>query len=201
MSFADYAGTGAFAISGTLSASEKKLDLFGATFIGFVTAVGGGTIRDLLLGNTPVTWIQGWHYFVIILSAIALTFIFYRYIIKLKQTLFLFDTIGIGVFTIIGMEKALIFGLTPPISLVMGLSSAVVGGVLRDTFCNDVPLIFHREIYATACIVGGTIYLALHYFEVETHFSQIATILSIILIRLLAIKFNLSLPKITNAQE
>lgn len=83
----------------------------------------------------------------------------------------------------------------------MGLSSAVVGGVLRDTFCNDVPLIFHREIYATACIVGGTIYLALHYFEVETHFSQIATILSIILIRLLAIKFNLSLPKITNAQE
>ncbi|MGQ1786729.1 MULTISPECIES: trimeric intracellular cation channel family protein [unclassified Saccharicrinis] len=201
LGFADYAGTCAFAISGTLSASEKKLDLFGAAFIGFVTAVGGGTIRDLLLGNTPVTWIMGWEYFVLILCSIAFTFIFYKQIIKLKQTLFLFDTIGIGVFTIIGVEKALVFGLTPPLSLVMGLSSAVVGGVLRDTLCNDVPLIFHKEIYATACIFGGTIYLLLHYFQVDIHFSQIATIVAIITIRLLAIKFNFSLPKITNAQQ
>ncbi|WP_066627671.1 trimeric intracellular cation channel family protein [Labilibacter marinus] len=201
LSFADYAGTCAFAISGTISATQKKLDLFGATFIGFVTAIGGGTIRDLMLGNTPVTWILDSKYFILILASILFTLVFYKYILKLKQTLFLFDTIGIGVFTIIGIEKALFFGINAPISMVMGLSSAVIGGVIRDTLCNDVPLIFHKEIYATACIIGGSVYLVLQHFNVETHFSQIATISSIIIIRLLAIKYNLSLPKITNAQE
>ncbi len=200
LTIADYAGTCAFAISGTLSASEKKLDLFGATFIGFVTAIGGGTIRDLLLGNTPVTWILGLDYFTVIIISIVLTFIFYKHVIKLKRTLFLFDTIGIGVFTIIGVEKALLFGINPPLALIMGLSSAVVGGVIRDTLCNDVPLIFHKEIYATACIAGGSIYLLLHYINFNLHFSQIITISSIIIIRLLAVSFNLSLPKITNAQ-
>ncbi len=201
LGFADYAGTCAFAISGTLSATDKKLDLFGASFIGFVTAVGGGTIRDLLLGNTPVTWILGIDYFALISISIVFTFIFFKYIIRLKHTLFLFDTIGIGVFTIIGVEKALLFDITPPIALIMGLSSAVIGGVIRDTLCNDVPLIFHKEIYATACILGGSVYLILHHFSVDIHFSQIITILSIITVRLLAIKFNLSLPKITNAQK
>ncbi|MCW3807143.1 trimeric intracellular cation channel family protein [Plebeiibacterium marinum] len=201
LDFADYAGTCAFAISGTLSALEKKLDLFGATFIGVVTAVGGGTIRDILMGNTPVTWISNVEYFILICASIFLTFIFYKRIIKLKQTLSLFDTIGIGVFTIIGIEKAIVFGLSSPICMVMGLSSAVVGGVLRDTLCNDVPLIFHKEIYATACIAGGTIYLILHYYGVNLYFSQSITILSIIAIRLLAIKFNLSLPKITVSEE
>jgi uncharacterized membrane protein YeiH len=201
LSIADYAGTCAFAISGTLSATDKKLDLFGASFIGFVTAIGGGTIRDLLLGNTPVSWIRSLDYFILIAASILFTFLFYKQIIKLKHTLFLFDTIGIGVFTIIGVDKALLLGINEPIAMVMGLSSAVIGGVIRDTLCNDVPLIFHREIYATACIIGGSIYLLLDYFGVNVNFSQIATILSIIVIRLLAIKYNLSLPKVTSAQE
>ncbi|SMO37793.1 Uncharacterized membrane protein YeiH [Saccharicrinis carchari] len=197
LTLADYAGTCAFAISGTLAASEKKLDLFGASFIGFVTAVGGGSLRDLLLGNTPVVWIRGMDYFILIMASLLFTFLFYRYIIKLKQTLFLFDTIGIGAFTIIGIEKALSFGINEPLAMVMGLSTAVVGGVIRDTLCNDVPLIFHKEIYATACIAGGTIYLLLTHLGADTFFSQITTMLSIIAIRLVAIKFNLSLPKIT----
>ncbi|MCW3788831.1 trimeric intracellular cation channel family protein [Plebeiibacterium sediminum] len=201
LDFADYAGTFAFAVSGTLSASEKKLDLFGASFIGFITAVGGGTMRDLLMGNTPVTWVKNVDYFLLIFSAIIFTFIFFKRVIKLKHTLFLFDTIGIGVFTIIGIDKALIYDLSAPICMVMGLSSAVVGGVIRDTLCNDVPLIFHKEIYATACIVGGTIYLLLDFFNVNLYFSQIATITSIIIIRLLAVKYNLSLPKVTFAQK
>ncbi len=201
LDIADYTGTFAFAISGTLSASEKKLDLFGASFIGFITAIGGGTIRDVLMGNTPVTWIKSTDYFLLIFSAIIFTFLFYKKIIKLKHTLFLFDTIGIGVFTIIGIDKALIGGLSAPICMIMGLSSAVVGGVIRDTLCNDVPLIFHKEIYATACLIGGTIYLLLNYFNANLYLSQIATISSIILIRLIAIKYNLSLPKITIAQK
>ena len=199
LTLADYAGTCAFAISGTLAASEKKLDLFGASFIGFVTAIGGGSLRDLLLGNTPVVWIRGMDYFALIMGSLLFTFIFYRYIIKLKQTLFLFDTIGIGAFTIIGIDKALLFGINAPLAMVMGLSTAVVGGVIRDTLCNDVPLIFHKEIYATACIIGGSIYLLLYHFGVDTYYSQIATMLSIIAIRLLAIKLNLSLPKITHS--
>jgi uncharacterized membrane protein YeiH len=201
LDIADYAGTFAFAISGTISASEKKLDLFGASFIGFVTAIGGGTIRDLLLGNTPVTWVNNMEYFILILCAIIFTFIFYKRILKLKQTLFLFDTIGIGVFTIIGIDKALLFGLNGPLCMIMGLSSAVVGGVIRDTLCNDVPLIFHKEIYATACLVGGFIYLILDYWGVNIYYSQTATILSIIFIRLIAIRYNLSLPTITKAQK
>jgi len=201
LNITDFAGTCAFAISGTLSATEKKLDLFGATFIGFVTAIGGGTIRDLLLGNTPVTWILGTDYFILILASITFTLIFYRYIIKLKHTLFLFDTIGIGVFTIIGVEKALLFGINPPLAIVMGLLSAVIGGIIRDTLCNDVPLIFHKEIYATACIIGGGIYLIMSHFKVNIYFSQTTTILSIIIIRLLAVRYNLRLPKITSAQE
>ncbi len=198
---ADYAGTCAFAISGTLSASEKRLDLFGATFIGFVTAIGGGTTRDVLMGNTPVTWLQGNTYFMCILGAIIFTFIFHRYIIKLKQTLSLFDTIGIGVFTVIGLQKGLDFGLTPPVAIIMGMSSAVVGGVIRDTLCNDVPIIFHKEIYATACISGSIIYLILNYYGAPKVLTEVITILSIISIRLLAIKFNLSLPTFTAAQK
>ncbi len=201
LDIADYAGTCAFAISGTLSATERKLDLFGATFIGFVTAIGGGTIRDLLMGNTPVTWMKNQEYFIFILISILFTFIFYKRIIKLRHTLFLFDTIGIGAFTIIGIDKALMFGISEPLSMVMGLSSAVLGGVLRDTLCNDVPLIFHKEIYATACIAGGSIYLFMVYLGVQLYFSQAVTILVIIIIRLVAIKYNLSLPKITRAQE
>lgn len=198
---ADYAGTAAFAISGTLAASEKKLDLFGATFIGFVTAIGGGTTRDLLMGNTPVTWIQGNTYFILILSAIVLTFIFHRYIIKLKRTLSLFDTIGIGVFTIIGLEKGLDFGLTQPVAVIMGISSAVVGGVIRDTLCNDVPIIFHREIYATACIAGCVVFLLLQNYGVTPGINEFITMITIIATRLLAKRFNLSLPTFTAAQR
>ncbi|WP_068475319.1 trimeric intracellular cation channel family protein [Saccharicrinis aurantiacus] len=201
LTLADYAGTCAFAISGTLSASEKRLDLFGAAFIGFVTAIGGGTTRDVLLGNTPVTWIQGNTYFILILSAILFTFVFHRYIIKLKNTLFLFDTLGIGAFTIIGLEKGLEFGLTEPVAIIMGLSSAVVGGVIRDTLCNDVPIIFHKEIYATACIAGSIVYLILAKLNVNLIVTESITISTIIIVRLLAIKFNLSLPTVTTAQK
>ncbi len=201
INYADYIGTCAFAISGTLTASEKKFDLFGATFIGFITAIGGGTIRDILIGNSPVTWIKDTDYFYLIFGSIILTFLFYKWIIKLKQTLFLFDTIGIGVFTIIGINKAIDFHFAAPICMIMGLSSAVVGGIIRDMLCNDVPLIFHKEIYATACIFGGVIYLILDYFHVNIYLSQSITIFAIIAIRLTAIKLKLSLPKITIKQD
>jgi uncharacterized membrane protein YeiH len=192
----DYIGTFVFAISGTLTAAEKKLDIFGATVIGFVTAIGGGTVRDMMLGDTPVAWMQNTNYFWVIMAGVLVTIIFRKRVSQLKHTLFLFDTIGIATFTLLGLKKALLFQIDPAMAVLMGLSSAVVGGVLRDTLCNEVPLIFHREIYATACIAGALVYLLLKYFEVPEVFCEFATVLSIILIRLVVVKFNIALPRL-----
>ena len=192
----DLIGVFVFAISGTLSAADKKLDLFGATFAAFITALGGGTLRDVVLGSTPVIWVTDMNYLIVIVLAVILTFIFKEYIMTLKKTLFLFDTIGIGVFTIIGMEKSILLGFNPVIGVLMGVASAVMGGVLRDTFVNDIPLIFRKEVYATACIIGGVAYLLLGYVSNFTELNLLLTILLIIAIRLIAVRYKLRLPVI-----
>lgn len=190
----DYIGTMVFAMSGVLTAAERRLDLFGAMFIGVVTAIGGGTTRDLLLGVTPVTWLSTPIYLYIILAGVVLAMVFRRVLEKLRRTLFLFDTIGIGVFTIIGLEKALNLGVYPAVAVMMGMTSAVVGGVIRDTLTNEVPLIFHREIYATACIAGALVYLLLRWVGIDAALNQLLTAGVIIVIRLLSIRFNWSMP-------
>lgn len=197
----DYIGTMVFAISGTLTAAQKRLDIFGAIFIGFVTAIGGGTVRDLMLGNLPVSWIQSNNYFFLILAGILITIIFKKTVLKLRNTLFLFDTIGIGVFTVIGLEKALAFGISAPIAVIMGLSSAVVGGIIRDTLTNEVPLIFHKEIYATACITGAIVYLALYHFNVPEIVCESITVVTIIGIRLWAVRYNITMPHISLGEK
>ncbi|WP_026473161.1 trimeric intracellular cation channel family protein [Alkaliflexus imshenetskii] len=190
----DYIGTMVFAMSGVLTAAERRLDLFGAMFIGVVTAIGGGTTRDLLLGVTPVTWLSTPIYLYIILAGVVLAMVFRPLLEKLRRTLFLFDTIGIGVFTIIGLEKALNLGVYPAVAVMMGMTSAVVGGVIRDTLTNEVPLIFHREIYATACIAGALVYLLLRWVGIDAALNQLLTAGVIIIIRLLSIHFNWSMP-------
>ena len=190
----DLLGTLVFAISGTLSAANKKLDLFGAYFTGFVTAIGGGTLRDVILGNFPVGWISDINYILVISAGAILTFMFKKFIMTLKRTLFLFDTIGIGVFTIIGIEKSLDLGIHPLLSIIMGLFSAVMGGVIRDTLCNDIPLIFRKEIYATACLVGGVLFVILDFIGTNPAMNQFLTISCIIAIRILCIRFKISLP-------
>ena len=190
----DLIGTLVFAISGTLSAANKKLDLFGAYFTGFITAIGGGTLRDVILGNFPVAWISDLNYILIISLGVALTFLFKNIIMGLKRTLFLFDTIGIGVFTLIGIEKSLHLGIHPFLAIIMGLFSAVMGGVIRDTLCNDIPLIFRKEIYATACLAGGVLFVALDSMGIHSALNQFLTIACIILFRLLCIRFKISLP-------
>jgi len=193
----DYIGTMVFAISGTLTAAHKRLDVFGAIFIGFVTAIGGGTVRDIMLGDMPVSWIQSTDYFFVILAGIIITILFKKLVVKLRNTLFLFDTIGIAVFTVIGLEKALDFGISAPIAVIMGLSSAVVGGIIRDTLTNEVPLIFHKEIYATACISGAIVFLILHNFSVPQVVCESVTALTIIGIRLWAVKYNITMPHVS----
>jgi len=146
----DLMGTLVFAISGVITATEKKFDLVGATIIGLVTAIGGGTVRDVLIGETPVGWMKDLNYLLVIFLAIPLCFFFIHIIRKLRRSVFLFDTIGIGLFTILGLQKTLGMGLSPVVALLMGVVSAVFGGVIRDVLSNEVPLIFRKEIYASA---------------------------------------------------
>ncbi len=191
----DMIGTFVFAISGTLAASNQRFDVFGAIVIAFVTAVGGGTLRDVLIDSHPVAWMQDLRYLYVILAAVACSYFFKRYILKLRKTLFLFDTIGIGIFTILGLQKTLDMGLSPIIALMMGTVSAVFGGVIRDMLCNLVPLIFRKEVYATACIAGGLLFLLLSKY-LSQDLCIIITVSAIILIRIVAVRQKWSLPVI-----
>lgn len=192
----DLLGTFAFAISGALSAAEKRYDVFGVFFVAFITALGGGTTRDLLLGITPVSWMLNYSYLMVISLAVILTFVFYKRVLKWRKALFLFDSVGLGVFTIIGMEKALSMDIPWIFAIFMGVISAVLGGVFRDTFNNEVPLILRKEIYATACFLGAFTMMGLQYLGVQQEINLLLTILMIILIRIVSVKYKLSLPSI-----
>jgi uncharacterized membrane protein YeiH len=192
----DIIGTFAFAISGALVASDKNFDLFGVLIIAFVTAVGGGMLRDVLINAHPINWIGDLNYVWTILAAVITTILFKSKILPLSKTMFLFDSIGLGVFTLLGLQKALAFGLHPSIALIMGMISAVFGGVLRDILTNKVPLIFEKEIYASACLVGGITYLTLDFLGLKQEINFIFAASIIFAIRLIAVKFHLQLPKI-----
>lgn len=194
----DLIGTVVFAISGATTAMEKRLDVFGILTVAFVTSIGGGTVRDLLLGSTPVEWMLNTQYLVAIVIGVVLTLIAKAQLVKWRKAFFLFDSIGLGVFTITGLEKTLSLELSYPIAIMMGTTSAVIGGVIRDIICNELPIIFRKEIYASASIAGGTGYLILNYFGLENSIVIIGTIIFIIIIRLLAISNNWSLKLIRN---
>lgn len=190
----DILGTAAFAISGAAFAMQKKMDPFGVLIIGFVTALGGGTLRDVLIGKEPVTWMTNLPYVYTIIVAVLFAIFFRKKIGYLSKSLFLFDTIGLGIFTITGTEIGIQNGLHPVISVSLGMISATFGGVIRDTLCNEIPLIFHKEIYATACIIGGIFYVLLAYLHVPQEVNFLSTISIIIAIRLVAVIFHLKLP-------
>lgn len=192
----DLTGTLVFAISGWLLASKKQLDFFGASVIAFITALGGGTLRDVLIGSTPVGWMQDLNYLLAIAVGIGFAIFFRKGLERLRKTLFLFDSIGIGLFTILGLQKTLDMGLSPVIAVMMGTISAVFGGVLRDTLVNEIPLIFRKEIYATVCVAGGLLYLALGLIPVASDWRVVITIAVIITIRVLSVSQKWSLPSI-----
>ncbi len=192
----DWIGTFVFAISGAFAARERKIDAFGAAVIAFVTAVGGGTIRDVLIGSTPVNWMQDLSSIYCIGLGILAVIFFRNFIQKLPKTMFLFDAIGIGLFTILGIQKTLNFGLSPIIALMMGVCSAVFGGVVRDVLLSRVPLIFREEIYATACLFGGILFLILQQLSLPNEIQYFVPILFIIVLRILAVKKKWFLPEI-----
>lgn len=191
----DILGTIAFAVSGAFSAMEKKLDPFGVIILAFVTAIGGGTLRDILIGNLPVAWLRNDVTASVILAATLITLFFGHHVKQFTNTLFLFDAMGLGLFTIIGVEKGLAMHFSPGICMALGTITACFGGVIRDVLLNNVPLIFHKEIYASACIAGGGLYLLLLQTHLPGDWATIISILVIVIIRIVAMRYKLALPR------
>jgi uncharacterized membrane protein YeiH len=190
----DIIGTLVFAISGALTGWHKKLDLFGVFIIAFVTALGGGTLRDVLIGRTPVGWMEDLTYVYVIVFGFFATIVLRAKLEQLRISLFLFDTIGLGIFTIIGIEKGIAVGLHPIICIALGTMTASFGGVIRDILCNEIPIIFRKEIYATVSISGGVLFFVLNEFQINTDVLYVVTSLFMIAFRLLAVKNKWYLP-------
>lgn len=188
-------GTIAFAISGSFAAMQRRLDPFGVLIIAFVTSIGGGTVRDMLLGDTPVKWMRDVNYCLLILVTSLLTIFFKTHIKKFKITLFLFDSLGLGLFTVLGIQKGIAFGLSPGICIALGTITGCFGGIIRDTLLNTIPLIFRKEIYATACIIGGLLYFALLQFNLKADVAKILVIVFIFALRIVVVRYKLALPK------
>ncbi len=192
----DIVGTLVFAISGALAAGEKRFDLMGVAIIAFVTAVGGGTIRDLLIGSHPVSWMQSYHYLVITIIGVLLAFFLHRQLQRFRKSFFLFDAIGLGTFAIAGMEKALSYGISPGYAILCGMITGCFGGLTRDVLCNEIPLIFRKEMYALPALAGASAYLGFDYLGVIPEVSFPITIVLVILFRIFAVRYNWQLPKI-----
>lgn len=195
----EFVGTIAFAISGIRLASAKEFDWFGAIVVGFVTAVGGGTLRDLLLGIPPF-WLQSSLYIWGTMLAFVIVVFFRKILVHLNNTIFWFDCVGLGLFTVVGVEKALMLGHTYWVCIFMGTITGVVGGITRDILINEIPVIFRQELYAFACIVGGCVFALFDYLQVDSTLTQVVVFVVVVLVRVLATRFSWSLPTLKNEE-
>ena len=192
----DFIGTFAFAISGIRLASAKRFDWFGAYVVGFVTAIGGGTIRDVLLGVTP-GWMTDPIYLICTGLALLWVILFGKHLIHLHNTFFIFDSIGLALFTVVGVGKSIALGYPFWVAIIMGSITGAAGGVIRDVFINEIPLIFRKEIYAMACVVGGTAYWLCDLLGMQSYACQVVGGVSVFVTRILAVKYNICLPILT----
>lgn len=194
LKFIDISGTAAFAVSGVFAAMQKKLDIFGILIIAFITSVGGGTLRDILVGDLPVSWMKNMNYFFVIIIATVTTIMFNSFIKNFQRTLLVFDSLGMGFFTILGLQKGILFGLSPAICIALGTVTACFGGVIRDISLNNIPVIFQKEMYATVCILGGAFYFLLMHIQAGREVAEMVSIAFVFIIRLLAVFYKWSLP-------
>jgi uncharacterized membrane protein YeiH len=190
----DLLGTAAFAASGAWAGIRRKMDLLGVLVMGLVTATGGGTLRDLLLGDTPFVFQDETYLYLATVVSLAV-FFFHRKIGFLHNPLFYFDAVGLGTFVVIGTGKAIAFHMGFGGSVILGVMTATAGGIIRDILANEIPLILRREIYASACLAGATLLFLLHRFGFPETSAFLASALTVIALRLLAIHFNWSLPR------
>lgn len=189
----EFVGTFAFAISGIRLASAKQFDLFGAYVVGLVTAIGGGTIRDLLLDVTPF-WMSNTIYLTITALALLWVMVFSKYLVHMNNTFFFFDAIGLALFAVVGIQKTLDAGFPLWVATIMGTMTGAAGGVLRDVFINEIPLIFRKDIYAMACVMGGLAYWVCGLLGADSIITQIICGVCVFLTRVLAVKYHISLP-------
>lgn len=187
--------TFAFAVSGMRQAAGKQIDWYGAYILGLVTAVGGGTLRDLLLGVTPF-WILDGKYFLTTAVALVTILLFKQSLLRWGSTLFLFDTLGLGLFTVVGISISIDEGLPFWVCIIMGTITGTVGGVIRDVLLNQVPLLFREDIYALACVGGGAIYFICRYVNLPEGLIELIAALTVIVFRLIAVKYNVNLPQL-----
>lgn len=187
-------GTFSFAASGAFAAMERKMDPFGVLIIAFATAIGGGTIRDILIGEFPVSWLSNTTGIFVIIVATVATMVFGSYLRKLDRMLFLFDSMGVGLFTMIGIQKGLSHELGAGVCIMLGTITGCFGGVLRDVLLNKIPLVFHKEIYASASIIGGVLFFILFRIGLVENFAYFVSIQAVFFVRILAVKYNWSLP-------
>lgn len=189
----DFVGTFAFAISGIRLASAKRFDWFGAYVVGFATAIGGGTMRDVLLDVTPA-WMTNPMY--LICTGLAMFFViaFGKFLIHLNNTFFFFDSIGLALFTVVGVEKSVTLGYPFWVAIIMGSMTGAAGGVIRDVFINEIPLIFRKEIYAMACVIGGLAYWICVRWGMDTYIAQIVCGLTVFFVRIVAVRYRVTLP-------
>ena len=190
-----YIGIFAFACTGSLKARTHHMDIFGAAVLAFATAYGGGTIRDLLIG-VKINWMNDYLALTLVLSAVILIFLVNRNIHKFKKTLFLTDAVGLGMFTIGGIERSLAHGVNETYALLMGVMSATFGGLIADIISNDIPALLKKgELYATVCIIGGAAYLGLRHTGINSNFNLWICVLLVVALRVLSKLKRLSLPE------
>ncbi len=189
----EFLGTFAFAISGIRLASAKRFDWFGAYVVGLATAIGGGTMRDIMLDLVPF-WMTDPIYLVCSALALVWVLVFGKRVIRQKNTFFIFDAIGLALFTVVGMEKTLNLGFPLWVAIIMGTVTGAAGGVLRDIFINEIPLIFRKEIYALACVIGGLVYGFCQWMGLDLVITQTLCGVSVFVVRILAAKYHWSLP-------
>ncbi len=195
----DLLGTFVFTISGALAASDKEHhhDLFSVFFTGFITAIGGGTIRDIILGAYPVCWIADGNYLLAVFAGVLFTLLTRKHIIRMSRTLSLFDTLGMAIYVIMGVEKSLSLHVSVYAAVILGMISGIFGGVTRDTLLNNIPMIFRKELYATPCLLGALLYVLLLKAGMEAQVNFIVSVLFIFIFRILAVKYKWSLPTLT----
>lgn len=187
-------GITAEAMTGALAAGRQKMDLFGVTMVACVTALGGGSVRDMLLGHYPLVWVENPHYLVIVTVAAIVT-VLTSPLMKYFRVLFLvLDSVGLAVFTVFGIRIALEMGYGFVVALVSGLITGVMGGILRDILCNRIPLVFHKELYASVVPLGVFVYLGFKELGIDEEITVITSLLTVFIVRILAIYFKLSLP-------
>lgn len=190
----DLLGTAAFAASGAWAGARRDMDLFGVVLLGLVTANGGGTVRDLLLGAPPFI-LKNETYLYLSLLVSLLVFVFHGKMDFLHHPLQYFDAVGLGTFVVIGTGKAIDYHIGFFGSVMMGVMTATAGGMIRDVLSSQVPLVLQREVYASACIAGGTLLYLLHFTEFPANWALILAAMTVIIVRLLAIQKGWSLPR------